>query len=265
MVSSRESTKKTLTVALLLCVVCSIVVSGTAVILKPRQEENRLLDRNKNILSAAGLYDPEETSDEEVAALFAEFTPHILDLHSGEFLTGEQRQELGIELDNYDQRTVINDPDFSEAIPADQDTADIKRRVVYPMVYTQEQGGEISTVVLPVNGYGLWGIMYGYLAMEADGTTVKGISFYEISETPGLGAEVRNPRWQALWPGKQVYDESGDVALRVIKGTGSGQYQIDGLSGATLTTRGVDNMIQYWLGENGYRPVLANLQSLSGD
>ena len=263
--SSRESTKKTLLVAFCLCVVCSIVVSGTAVILKPRQEANRVLDRNKNILSAAGLYDPDTTSNEEVAALFAEFTPHIVDLHTGEFLSESQLDELGIDLATYDQRTQLNNPEFSESIPAAEDTADIKRRVVYPMVYTQEQGGEISTIVLPINGYGLWGILYGYLALEADGNTVKGISYYELSETPGLGAEVRNPRWQALWPGKKVYDDSGDVALRVVKGAGSGQYQIDGLAGATLTTRGVDNMIQYWLGENGYRPVLDNLRSLSGD
>ena len=77
--SSRESTKRTLLVAFCLCVVCSILVSGTAVLLKPRQEANRVLDRNKNILSAAGLYDPDSTSDDEVAALFAEFTPHIVD------------------------------------------------------------------------------------------------------------------------------------------------------------------------------------------
>ncbi len=263
--SSRETTRKTLLVALCLCVACSIVVSGTAVILKPRQEANRILDRNKNILSAAGLYDPATTSDAEVEALFAEFTPHIVDLHSGEFLDSSQLQELGISLSTYDQRTVLNDPAFSEAVPADEDTADIKRRVVYPMVYTQQQDGELSTIVLPINGYGLWGIMYGYLALEADGNTVKGISYYEIQETPGLGAEVRNPRWQALWPGKQIYNAAGEVALRVVKGTGSGQYQIDGLSGATLTTRGVDNTIQYWLGDNGYRPVLENLQSLSGD
>lgn len=259
--SSRESTQKTLLVAFLLCFVCSIVVSGTAVILKPMQDANRILDRNKNILSAAGLYDPEVHSDGDVAAMFAEFTPRILDLHSGEFLTDQELDDLGIDPTGYDQRTVINDPDLSEAIPRDEDTADIKRRAIYPMVYLQQQDGELSTIVLPINGYGLWGILYGYLAMEADGNTVKGISYYELQETPGLGAEVRNPRWQALWPGKKAYDDSGDVALRVVKGTGSGEHQIDGLSGATLTTRGVDNMIQYWLGDNGYGPLLHNLQS----
>ncbi len=76
---------------------------------------------------------------------------------------------------------------------------------------------------------------------------------------------MRNPRWQALWPGKEVYDESGDVALQVVKGSGSGERQIDGLSGATLTSRGVDNMIDYWMGENGYGPILRNLQSVAGD
>ncbi len=263
--SSRESTNRTLLVAFCLCVVCSIVVSGTAVVLKPRQDENRVLDRNKNILTAAGLYDPAVHSDADVEDMFAQFTPRVVNLNSGEFLSDAEAAELGIDPATYDQRTVINDPELSEAIAPDEDVADIKRRVVYPLVYMQEQGGQLSTVVLPVNGYGLWGIMYGYLALESDGNTVKGISFYELKETPGLGAEVRNPRWQALWPGKEVYDESGDVALQVVKGSGSGEHQIDGLSGATLTSRGVDNMIDYWMGENGYGPILRNLQSVAGD
>lgn len=257
--SSKESTSRTLTVALLLCVVCSIVVSGTAVILKPMQEINQSLYRNRNILNAAGLYDPARHTESDIERMFSEFTARIVDLRQGEFLDAGEVEELGIDIATYNQRDFITDPQFSEAIPSEDDVADIKRRVIYPLVYLQESDGQLETIILPVNGYGLWGIMYGYLALEADGNTIKGISFYELSETPGLGAEVTNPRWQALWPGKQVYDQSGEVALQVVKGTGSGQYQIDGLSGATLTTRGVDNMIAYWLGDDGYGPILKNL------
>lgn len=253
--SSKESISRTLTVAFCLCFACSVIVSATAVILKPMQDQNRVLDRNKNVLSAAGMYDP-ATPDAEVANRFAEFTPRIADLNSGELLDTARLQNLGIDIATYDQRDYINDPQLSEAIPAQGDIADIKRRVIYPMLYVQEQEGEVATIVLPINGYGLWGILYGYLALEGDGNTVKGISFYELKETPGLGAEVRNPRWRALWPGKQVYGDNGEVALSVVKGQGAGNYEIDGLSGATLTSRGVDNMIEYWLGGNGYGPIL---------
>lgn len=258
--SSRESTSKTLLVAFLLCSVCSIVVSATAVLLGPMQDENRILDRNRNILSAAGLFDPETTTDAEVESRFADFSTRIVDLREGRLLEEREVEELGIDPATYDQREVINDPQLSETIPAEEDMADIKRQVRYPMIYLQEEGGELSTIVLPVQGYGLWGIMYGYLALEGDGRTVKGISFYELKETPGLGAEVRNPRWARLWVGKQIYNEDGEVALRVVKGQGSGDYEIDGLSGATLTSRGVENMIEYWLGENGYGPILEQLR-----
>ena len=266
--SSKDSTSKTLIVAFCLCVVCSIVVSGTAVILKPRQDANRVLDRNKNILNAAGMFDPEVNTNEDVEQIFSQFTPRIVDLKSGRFLSEGELDELQIDIENYDQRLVINDSNFSEAISREQDIANVKRRVIYPMVYVMgngDGGDGFETIVVPINGYGLWGILYGFIALERDVNTVKGLAFYELKETPGLGAEVRNPNWARLWPGKRVYDDSGDVALRVVKGAGSGEYQIDGLSGATLTSRGVDNLIQYWLGEDGYGPLLADVRDSGGE
>lgn len=257
--SSKDSTQRTLVVAFLLCVVCSIVVSSTAVILKPLQDANRILDRNKNILSAAGLYDPGIHSDADVADLFTQFTPRIVDLPAGRILENDELAELGINIDTYDQRLVINDNDFAEPVPRELDQADIKRRVIYPMIYVMEDENGLDTIVLPVNGYGLWGILYGFLALEGDANTVKGLAFYELKETPGLGAEVRNPNWRAQWPGKKIYDSSGEVALQVGGGSAGEEYQIDGLSGATLTTRGVDNLIQYWLGDEGYGPVLKSI------
>jgi len=259
-VSSKDSTKRTLIVAFSLCVVCSIIVSGTAVTLKPMQDANRILDRNKNILSAAGLFDSQQDGDEVVAERFSEFSTYVIDLNEQRVLGEEQLEQLQIDIDGYDQRLVINDPNYSEALERQEDIANIKRRVIYPMIYVVAENEEIETIVVPVSGYGLWGILYGFLALEGDANTVKGLAFYELKETPGLGAEVRNPRWTALWPGKKIYDEAGEVGLRVIKGQGSGDYQIDGLSGATLTTRGVDNLIQYWLGDDAYGPILAQLR-----
>ncbi len=258
--SSKDTVQKTLVVAFLLCVVCSILVSGAAVILKPTQDANRILDRNKNILSAAGLYDPAVTPDSEVTELFSRFTTRLVDINEGRFLEADEVAALGINIDNYDQRKVITDPSLSEALSKEDDLADVKRRALYQMVYlVEDQNGELETIVLPVSGYGLWGILYGFMALEGDANTVKGLSFYELKETPGLGAEVRNPRWRALWPGKKVFAEDGEVGLTVVKGAGAGEHEVDGLSGATLTSRGVANLVRYWLGDTAFGPLLKKL------
>ena len=262
--SSKDSTSKTLLVAFCLCVVCSIVVSGTAVILKPRQDANKILDRNKNILQAAGLFNVDINNDDDVMDLFQSFSPRVVDLNEGKFLSTEELDELEIDVQTYDQRLLINDSNYSEALDRGSDMANIKRRVIYPMVYTTEDSAGLDTIVVPINGYGLWGIIYGFIALEGDANTVKGLAFYELKETPGLGAEVRNPRWTALWPGKKIYNEQGDVGIRVVRGQGSGDYQIDGLSGATLTSKGVDNLIRYWMGEDGYGPLLADIREAAG-
>lgn len=262
MSSNKDSVAGTLKVALLLCVVCSIVISSAAVILKPYQEANKILDRNKNILAAAGMFNPQTNSDGDVASLFAQFTPRIVNLDSGEFLSASEMTDLGIDPASYDQRAVLTDPQFSDAIPAEQDIASLKRRVRYATVYmVANANGDIEDIVLPVSGYGLWGTMYGYLALEGDGNTVKGIGFYEQKETPGLGGEIANPRWKALWPGKQVYGDNGEVALSIVKGSGQGVHQVDGLAGASLTSRGVDNLIEYWMGPKGFGPFLKHLSN----
>ena len=258
--SSKDTVSKTLVVAFFLCVVCSILVSGTAVVLKPMQDANRILDRNKNILSAAGLYDAAVTKDEDVAELFSRFSPRLVDIREGRFLDASEVEALGIDIDSYDQRKVITDPRLSEALGSDEDLADVKRRALYQMVYLMEgEGGQsLESIVLPVSGYGLWGILYGFMALEGDANTVKGLSFYELKETPGLGAEVRNPRWQALWPGKKVFEANGEVGLTVVKGAGMGDYEVDGLSGATITGRGVGALLRLWLGEQAFKALLSN-------
>ena len=261
MASSSDSIKQTLIVAFSLCLVCSILVSGAAVILKPVQDANKILDRNKNILSAAGLFDPGIHSDADVEGLFAQFTPRIVDIDQGRFLDADEIAALEIDLATYDPRRAVSDPRYSRALEPSEDRANIKRQLRYPMVYVVSSGDRIEQIVVPISGYGLWGILYGFLALEGDTNTVTGIGFYELKETPGLGAEVTNPTWRALWPGKKVYDSSGDVALQVVRGSGSGESEISGLAGATLTSRGVENLIQFWLGENGFGPFLASIRN----
>lgn len=254
--SSKESLGNTLKVAVLLCVVCSVIVSTAAIMLRPAQEANRELDFRRNILAAANLLTPERTVEE----LFEQVTVRAVNLETGRF-TDE------IDPDSYDQERAPNDPALSRNLGAAEDIADIGRQEDYSLVYLVEDGqGDIERIVLPIRGYGLWSTLMGFIALEEDFNTVIGLVFYEHAETPGLGGEVDNPAWRAQWNGKQVYGDDGNVQLEVIKGTVSessprAEHQVDGLAGATLTSRGVSNLIEFWLGENGFKPFLDNLRA----
>lgn len=240
---SRDSTAKILTVALLVCVVCSILVSATAIGLKSRQEQNQEEEKRRNILQIARLYDPAQSVD----AQFQKVQSRRVDLASGHFVDASA-------------------PEVSSRylIPPEQDLAGIKSRPQIMEVYLVEEAGVLQQVILPVYGKGLWSTMYGFIALGPDLSTVRGFGFYAHGETPGLGGEIENKGWLAKWPGKVVYDEKGKVRLHVIKGevdpgAVDARYKVDGLSGATLTARGVSNLIAYWLGVNGYQPFLEKL------
>lgn len=253
--SSHDSINKILLVALSLCLVCSIIVSTAAVVLKPAQEANKSLDKKRNILEAAGMLDESLGIEEQ----FAQVATRVVDLRTGKYVDD-------VDPAGYDQRKAAKDPGQSIALTPEQDIAKIARRENYAVVYlVQGEGGELEKIILPIHGYGLWSTLYGFMALEADGNTVAGLGFYEHGETPGLGGEVDNPRWKALWPGKEVYkDDAVSIALvkgSVDPGNVNANWQIDGLSGATLTARGVTNLVQFWLGENGFEPFLNNLKT----
>ncbi len=253
--SSNDGVGKTLMAAFALCIVCSVIVSGAAVLLKPAQEVNKALDRKRNILAAAGMLDDSKTIEEQ----FATISTRVVDLRTGTFSTD-------VDPAKYQQLKAAKDPARSEKLSSDQDVAKIGRREHYALVYMVEgEAGQYDKVILPIRGYGLWGTLYGFIALQADGNTVAGLGFYDHKETPGLGGEVDNPRWKALWPGKQVYRDD-EVAIQLIKGrvdtaSAAALWQVDGLSGATLTSRGVSNLVQFWLGKDGFQAFLSNLKS----
>ena len=264
MSSNKDAMKNILIVALSVCFICSVVVAGAAVSLKPERLANKELDRNKNILIAAGLFEKGVTQESEVEDLFDSFEIRVVDLKSQRLLTPDEVEQTNINFERYDQRKAAKDPSMSVALTTAEDTASISSRADYSVIYLLKREGELERVVLPVHGYGLWSTLYGFISVQADGNTVSGITFYEHQETAGLGGEVDNPRWKGLWPGKKIYDENGDVALEVIKGSvvlgsSSADHQVDGLSGATLTSRGVTNLLEYWLGNQAFGPVLKDL------
>lgn len=256
MSANKDTISKTITVTVLLCVVCSVIVSAAAVLLRPIQIANKEVDRKSNILAAAGIVDSSKSVDE----LFAQITTKLVDLETGKYTDV-------LDANSYDAQKAAKDPALSVALDRATDIASIKRQAKYMPVYLVENNGTVEKIILPVHGYGLWSTLYGFLALEGDLNTVIGLGFYSHAETPGLGGEVDNPSWKALWPGKAVYAAgTSEPALGLIKGSvdpasADAKHQIDGLSGATLTSNGVTNLIHFWMGKEGYAPFLANLKA----
>jgi Na+-transporting NADH:ubiquinone oxidoreductase subunit C len=249
-----DSVAKMLLVTIVLSLVCSILVSSAAVLLKPTQARNVEQARKARILEVAGLMEPGRPVDE----LFAGVQTRLVELESGEYSDA-------FDAATYDQQIAARDPATSAVVAPWQDIAGIGRRPHYAPVYLVESEGSLEKVVLPVHGYGLWSTMYGFMALSGDGNTVLGLTFYQHAETPGLGGEIENPRWLQRWIGKQVYGPEGGVRLRVVRGSvdpnsEAADWSVDGLSGATLTAEGVSRMVQYWLGEQGFGPFLARLR-----
>lgn len=265
MAKNKDSISNIVIVALSLCLVAAIVVSSVAVSLKPARQANKELDRAKNILIAAGLFEKGTTQASQIDELFKQFEIRLIDLQEGKLLTASEAQALDIDPVTFEQRKASKDPAVSRELGTSEDIASISRQANYSVAYLLKKGDKIDRIVLPIHGYGLWSTLYGFLALDGDMNTVAGITFYEHQETAGLGGEVDNPKWKASWVGKEIYNGNGSVALAVIKGSvdpnnAAAVHQIDGLSGASLTSRGVQNLIQFWMGEQGFGPVLKNLK-----
>lgn len=245
------------------CVACSLVVCIAAVGLQPIQERNRIFDQQKKVLGVAGLIDSDGSpTQEEVSKIFEEkIEPAYIDMESGELKTVE---EVGIPAADYDRKRLANASDTGMRAP--QNRARVGRIPRHTLIYrvTNADGG-VDKVILPIEGYGLWGTLYGYLAVENDGQTIAGITYYQHIETPGLGGEVDNDRWKSLWPGRKIFGDGGDVQISVIKGPApppaEAPYKVDGLSGATLTSNGVTAMLEFWLGDDGFGPYLKSLEA----
>ena len=240
----KDSPAKVVAVTVAVCLVCSVLVSTAAVILKPVQMRNAELARQKEILKVAGLYG----LGVDVTQAFTAIETRYVDLD-----TGRESRELPADA-----------LARSTPLAPDADIAGIGRRPVYRPVYWVRRGANVETLVVPVYGKGLWSTVHGFVALTPDGRSVKDVTFYDHGETPGLGGEISNPSWQAKWEGKRIYGDDGSVALRVIKGeprpgSQDAAHQIDGLSGATLTGNGITHLIRFWFGAQGYGPFLTRL------
>jgi Na+-transporting NADH:ubiquinone oxidoreductase subunit C len=257
---SKESTGKTIIVAGVLSVVCSIALAAAVTLLKPIQTENKELDKQRKILAAAAVLADGEGSKAQVNQEFAKLQRYLVDLNTGEFTQ--------IKLDDpYDQRKAFKEADKSIALTPEQDVASLRRRANKVDIYVmRDDAGKVEKMILPISGYGLWSTLYGYLVLNQDANTVGGITFVEHAETPGLGGEVDNPKWKALWVNKQVYSSDGQTQLKLVKGGVDASkpdavYHVDALSGATLTSNGVTNLIQFWMGDMGFKKFLTKVKA----
>jgi len=259
---STDSTRKTILVALGVCLVCSVLVSSAAVGLKSIQDKNRELDKLKNILSAGNI----SLENANVRHLFNEkIESDIIDLSSGKIISKNNYTDL-LNPETFDIKAMAKNPKYNRTLNAGQDIAQIRQIPKNMVIYWVKEQGIVDKIILPIYGKGLWSTMYGFIALDKDLTTVRGFTFYEHGETPGLGGEVDNPSWKKSWVGKKIVNETGKLEIEVIKekvdptDTNS-IYQVDGLSGATITTRGVNALVRFWLSENGYGPFLDRLKS----
>ncbi len=223
---------KTIGIALLVALACSVTVALTAINLKPLHDANRLRESAASLVAlidALGVAMPRA---------------RLVDLASGEY--------------------VAQDPGAKIALDAGRDLAGLGEIEAVAEVYELFDDGRVELVVLPVRGAGYQSVLKGYLALRADLDTIAALTFHEQNETPGMGAKIADPAWQALWTGKRVADADGTIRVRAVRGDGEGEHEVDGISGATRTVTGINNLLQFWLGPDGYGPYLARLRAESG-
>lgn len=216
---------------LIITALFGLLLALAASALRERQQFNEEVNVKRNILMAVGVLDRDREMElEEIDAMYQESVQSFAVDPEGTIVEGVSGESLDLEV-------VLQDPDTSQHR--------------YPVFVATDAGG--STVyAIPVFGKGLWSTLYGYLALEADLETVRGMTFYAHGETPGLGAEIEQAWFQDNFVGKKIYDAGALRTIQVVKGTvenriqdpGERDYFVDGISGATITGRGVSNLLE---------------------
>lgn len=252
MSSNKETFGKTVGFVLVICLVCAALVSIAAVGLKPLQTANKLLDKQTKILEASGLL--ADAGKDIVGTYNKRVEAKMIDLKTGTIVEGD--------VNTFDERS--DSRDSAKSTKPTNDIAGLSRRADRAVVYlVKNEQGQLDTIVLPIVGSGLWDLMYGFVGLSPDFNTVQSVVYSDLKETPGLGAEVLNPKWKALWPGKKMFNEQGDIAIKLVKGGAKkgDVHGVDALSGATLTSNGVERTIHFWLGDEGYGPFIAKFRN----
>lgn len=252
---NRESPQRAILAVLLTALVCSSLVSAAVVILRPIQLDNQMLERSRNIMQLTGLLPTDRfVDDDQTLDLYKRLDLRIVDIDKAGF-------DDEIDPVTFDERRAQNDPALSVAIPASRDQARLGRRSRFAPVYLVWKERRLDRIILPVRGSGMWSMIYGYIALEPDLNTISGMTFYEQNETPGLGDQITHVHWLEQWEGRQVYDHQGNPRFRISDGvvepgSATAEFEVDALTGATVTANAVNDLMHYWFGPHGYRPFL---------
>ena len=256
---NRDSPKNALLAVLVTALVCSSLVSAAVVLLRPIQLNNQLLEQSRNIMKLTGLLtEGVELDDDEMLGLYKSVDRRIVNISDAVF-------DEAIDPNIFNKRKAVNDPELGMQIPAGMDLASLGRRSRFAPVYIVWKDGELERVILPVQGAGMWSMLYGYIALEPDLNTIAGMTFYEQNETPGLGDQITHVHWLEQWQGRRVYDEQGKLRFRVSEGvvaagSATSSFEVDAMSGATVTGKAVTSLMHYWFGPHGYQELLAQLR-----
>lgn len=205
---------RSLLFAAILCIVCSLLLTTAAIGLKQYQQQNIMADRQKNILLAAKLIDEDNLlSAKELEKIYQDSIRKVSVAPGGAIIPADQSDPNTLPL------YLVGNPDAVEAY------------------------------IIPIDTNGLWGKIFGYLALEADGKTVRGFTIYKHSETPGLGGEIEKRWFQKEFEGKKIITKYGEfVSIGIAKGESDDEHSVDGISGATLTgkylSHGLKNILQ---------------------
>lgn len=256
-----ESPTRAVLVALFVCALCAAAIASAVTWLRPYQQAHRDADRSSRV--------------QEIVSAVPGFEMALgplgtarLDTRAVELATGRYAPE--IDPDGFDPRAAALDTEQSVALATERDIAGIERRAQHAVIFEVRDTAGLRMVVLPVYGAGYMSTLYGYLALDADTKTVRGLDFYDHAETPGLGSEIESADWRSLWAGKLVRDPEGRVRLgvaseRVDPRNPEAAYLVDGISGATRTCNGVTALLRFWLGPDGFGPYLERLARERGE
>ena len=227
--------------AVTICVVCSTTLAGIAMGLKDMQDDNRRRDLYKNILSAVDL--PAADADGNRASLSGDAVDQLweekielkaIDPASGAPIDASKADVNGDGTFNYLDLAVAN--------------AKVKNTENPPEILGLYVRKDTGAIAIPMTGKGLWGPISAYIAFDTKLEKVTGTTFFAPKETPGLGAEITAPIFMAQWPGKSIVENGNTVPIRVLKPAecdeGGNPHCVDGVSGATITSRGVDVMVE---------------------
>lgn len=251
---NRNSPTYTVLFTLAVCAICSVLVAGAYEALGEKQRADAAVFRMLDILRLTGLAEADEELERaEILERFEAIRPQAVDMQT-------RRVDPEVDARLHDQREASNDPLTSFLAP--ENNAGVRRVPDHAIVYERlgAEGG-LEQILIPIHGQGYGGQIYGFLSLGPDLNTVTDIVFYELQETPTLGGRITRSSWRRNWPGRRIYDDSGQVALRLVADAGPPEedpYQVDAVSRATVTTNGVQNMLLFWLGPDGFGPFLEN-------